>query len=239
MNTHEFALYTPDLDTARSVITLTDQDMIHRIVRVLRLQSQDSFILFDHTQHTRVQITSLGKKEISCELISKHHNHVYEPSISFVLPLLKRDAFEAALYLLVEAGVNDIYPVITAKAHRKWGGQRERDRFERIIISAAEQCKNFNFPILHEPVPLAQALQNNSTQKLFFDAEGLSFAQVNKSLGDAESFTLLIGPEGDLIPEEKALVDQYEFIRSKLTPTILRAQDAAGLAACMIRSLRD
>jgi len=43
-----------------------------------------------------------------------------------LLPLLKRDAFEQAVYGLVEAGVNDIQPVITEKTNCKWGGGAER-----------------------------------------------------------------------------------------------------------------
>jgi 16S rRNA U1498 N3-methylase RsmE len=48
---------------------------------------------------------------------------------------------------------------------------------------------------------------------------------------------LLVGPEGDLTLEEKEIVRANKFIFCALTPTIMRAVQATGLAAGFVRSL--
>jgi 16S rRNA (uracil1498-N3)-methyltransferase len=205
--------------------------------RILRLEADDELIIFSRSHHAQVRIVALDKKSITVHVITSQPNHVLKPTISFLLPILKREAFEAALYFLVEAGVNDIYPVVTAKAHRTWGGQRERDRLDRIMISAAEQSKHFSLGTLHEPLSLVDAVRHTSEANIFFDAVGQPLSQVVSMISKAESVTLLIGPEGDLTPDEKSVIDKAGFVCSRLTPTILRAEDAAGVGACMIRSL--
>lgn len=239
MNTHQFALYVQDLNLTgkKREIVLTDSDLVHRMQRILRLEVADEIIIFNRSHHAHVRIVSVDKKAVTVHVITNQPNHILKPSVSFLLPILKREAFEAALYFLVEAGVNDIYPVITAKAHRAWAGQRERDRLERIIISATEQSKHFSPTTLHEPLSLIDALRHKSEMNLFFDPAGSSLGQMMNMISKAQSFTLLIGPEGDLTVDEKSLVSKAGFVSSRLTPTILRAEDAAGVAACMIRSL--
>lgn len=238
MNTHQFALYVNDLNLTKDrEIVLADSDLVHRMQRILRLEVADELILFNRSHHAYVRIIAVDKKTVTIHVVTSESNHILKPSISFLLPILKREAFEAALYFLVEAGVNDIYPVITAKAHRAWAGQRERDRLERVIISAAEQSKHFSHTTLHEPLILADALHHTSDMNLFFDPTGSSLGQMMNMIHKAQSFTLLIGPEGDLTVDEKKLVTKAGFVSSRLTPTILRAEDAAGVAACMIRSL--
>jgi 16S rRNA (uracil1498-N3)-methyltransferase len=162
------------------------------------------------------------------------------PSISFLLPLLKRDDYEGALYSLAELGVSSIQPVITQKTHTSWS-DRDADRAERILIAATEQSKNYAMPELKAPISLDKAVQavDKGSIKVFFDPLGEAFFSVLRMLHDnqPQHIVLLIGPEGDLSSEEKKMVKEKGFIFCALTPTIVRAVQAAALGAGLVRSL--
>ncbi len=52
-----------------------------------------------------------------------------------------------------------------------------------------------------------------------------------------EQLILLVGPEGDLTAQEKTELDEHSFERMALTPTILRAPQAAFFLTAIFRSV--
>lgn len=244
---HEFALWVESLsllvqkkDVGDTVI-FSDAHVFHRMVNVLRLRSGDSCIFFDREVFIKAAIVALsGKKQISVIIKEKQQSIALRPHITFLLPLLKRDDLESALYALTEVGVNTIQLISTQKSgNQSFKGDKER--INRIVISAAEQSKNFAYPEIKAPISLQAALQEyrDITTKLFFDPEGKKFFDVMDSLyhTKVEHILLLVGPEGDLHEEEKKMIQTHNFIFCALTPTILRATQAAALAAGFVRSL--
>ena len=239
---HQFALYVHNLSSIacdQKDCVLSDPDLVHRIARVLRLREGDVCVLFDVAAHWLVQIKQIGKKTIICHVRSRENNVQYHPALVAWLPLLKRDALEAAIYSLVEVGVQSIQLVLTEKVQRKWYGQKEYGRLRNIMIAAAEQAKVFLLPTLHEPQPLPQLLRDQSQEvSLFFDVDGLPLLQAAQQLVDMhKSYTLFVGPEGDLTDDEKGQLKQNGWLFVRLTPTVLRAQQAMVLAVGAIRSL--
>ena len=96
------------------------------------------------------------------------------------MPLLKREAFEEALFSLTELGVSSIQPIITQKTTRFWGGEREIVRSVKMLLSAAEQSKQFVIPKLHPLIPLdlwILRVQSVPTSKLFFDPSGIPLSE--------------------------------------------------------------
>ena len=246
---HEFALYIPELGSVlksglTNAFTLHNAEVATRIGSVLRLQPGESCILFDRTLHARCTLVAVQKKGVEFKLLEKNKNSVVQPKISCLLPLLKRDDLEAALYASVELGATDVQLVITEKVQRAWGGTKEFERLRRIMIAAAEQSKNFALPELYEPQPLPKvvaALAADST-KLFFDLGGQPAFTVMHNLVQQKpaALAMLVGPEGDLTVQEKALLAEHQFVVSELTPTVLRAVSAYTLGLGMLRScLKD
>ena len=245
---HEFALYRESLSllvhkkVPGNSIIFSDEKLFHRMMTVLRLRIGDGCVFFDRdTFVTAVVQAFVGKKQVHIEMRSIHSTAVLHSNITFLLPLLKRDDYEAALYALAEVGVNSIQLVFTQKTGNQWSGSRDSERAERILIAAAEQSKNFAYPQLHAPVSLEVALKKNAAAgtKIFFDPQGERLFDVMKTLhsNQPKSVLLLVGPEGDLSLEEKKMVQANNFIFCALTPTIMRAVQAAALAAGFVRSL--
>ncbi|HLW72566.1 MAG TPA: RsmE family RNA methyltransferase [Candidatus Babeliales bacterium] len=248
---HEFALHVESLslliqekDPGDSLI-FSDEKLFHRMMTVLRLRIGDTCIFFDQKIYiTAVLRAFVGKKEVHVEIQIVQLTTVLHPKITFLLPVLKRDDYESALYALAETGVNTIQLVFTHKTENQWSGSRDSERARRILIAAAEQSKNFAYPTLKTPVFLQEALKEydesgDKTVKIFFDPMGSRFFDVAQTLysKQPEHILLFVGPEGDLTIEEKKMVRTHNFIFCALTPTILRAVHAATLAAGSVRSL--
>jgi 16S rRNA (uracil1498-N3)-methyltransferase len=245
---HEFALFTESLSVLmqgkkpHDFLVITDEKLVHRMMHVLRLEVEDTCVLFDRNIQVSAVIAEFTKKkQISVSVHSIQATHVFKPTITFLLPLLKRDDYESALYGLTEVGVNTIQLVFTQKTAHHWSGNRDSERAERIVISAAEQSKNFAYPDIKEPISLEAALQKYSQadMKIFFDPQGKKLFDIAHHLHESKpkDILLLVGPEGDLHLEEKKLIQDNDFLFCALTPTVMRAVQAAALGAGFIRSL--
>jgi len=243
---HEFALFCTTISTLVNAIEndqtflLTDENLVKRMSSILRLEKNQTCILFNKKINVHCSILEyIGKKQIRLTLLNKKNNTDLFPHITFLLPLLKRDDLETTLYSLTEIGINTIQLVTTQKTQGSWNNYKDTDRIDRIIIAAAEQSKNFSYPTLLSPIPLLQALSEKTSTKLFFDPHGESFFTIMNTIfhHHTNNITLLIGPEGDLTTEEKNLLKNHNFTFCTLTPTVLRATQAASLGAGFIRSL--
>lgn len=243
---HEFAIFVDQLSYLISsvepgdILTLEGEKLHQRLVHVLRLRSGDAVILFDHTCHVRFILQEQqGKMRIRGVMHTKKANAILHPSITFLLPLLKRDDCSAALYSLTEIGVNEVRLVTTQKVQRAWGGGGEFTRLQRVMVAAAEQSKNFAFPELYPPVSLSIALQDITGICIYFDPSGKPLLEIMISLVDQspEHVTLMVGPEGDLVASEKKIIKNAGFILCALTPTVLRATQATAVGAGVARSI--
>lgn len=246
--THTFAFYT---EVVRSLVResrtdfyqLTDPELVYRMISILRLEKGDRIVLFDNYHHVKAIIRGVdGKKSMGIEIHEISPNKQLTPSIEWVLPLLKREAFEEALYTLTELGAQSIQPVLTHKTIRFFGGERETMRCQKILKAAAEQAKQYVLPHLHPIIPFEMWLakeQPASVAKIFFDPTGLPLSEVI-ALVERQKHQHIIacaGPEGDLTPDEKMMLDDRGFVRCALTPTVLRAQQAVAVGLGALRSL--
>lgn len=237
---HIFALYYPafHMQQEGETLVINDAPLVHRIKRVLRLAEQDSCILFDQKLNMLIRIDSMDQRAIYSTILKIEKNKVFKPNITFFLPVLKRDALNAAIYSLVEAGVNTIQLLLTDKMHRGFRMEKELKRLERIVIAAAEQSKNFAFAQLLEPISVEQAVSKLRGQLCFVgDPAGQVVSDLICNMQAPEKIALFVGPEGDFSTREKKLLSDASCKKIKLTPTILRAESAAFYLASLFRSV--
>jgi RsmE family RNA methyltransferase len=237
MKSHEFSLYVQELGPIEQGITLVDQQIIHRVMQVLRLQKNERVILFNRQWHANLQISLLTKTQITFSPAQKIANISFRPYITCFIPVLKKEALEHAVYCATELGATQIQLFQSMKT-RVWQ-DRELDRLQKIIIAAAEQSKNFAFPDINKPQPLRDLIPSIGQRNLtiFFDPEGMRVTELLPRLTTASHINLLVGPEGDLVDDEKAILKDNNVFFCSLTPTILRASQAAVLGLGLIRSL--
>ena len=237
MNEHTFALFFERLSNVPERVTtleITDQTLLHRIKRVLRLRVDDTLTFFDAHVHINGTIIKATDRSVSVSLDTRAPNKALKPELTVAVGLLKPDALHTAIYTLAELGVNTIQLYTSTKVHRAWGGQKEHERLSRIAVAAAEQCKHFAMPTIKEPIPLAEI---QPTQiNIVCDPDGtplINYLATQQPLAE-KTIMLIIGPEGDLTVDEKKLLSAH-YTACSLTPTVLRSEEAATLAAGIIR----
>lgn len=239
-NKHEFALFFKELSSYKdkAEVILTDGVLIQRITTVLRLSKGESLVLFDACVHVECVLKSIDKKQLTFAAHAWKQNNKLAPKITVLLPVLKREALDAAVYSCAALGASIIQLITTTKT-RAWGGAKELERLQRVIIAAAEQSKNFAMPLIYKPSHLSDALQKCALieTKLFADASGVSLPGLLAKTDVAKDVLLLVGPEGDLTEQEKELIKK-SFSFCVLTSTILRAEQALALLLGVVRLSR-
>ena len=243
---HLFSFYSPGLIQASwnsgSVVWLDHQDLVHRLIKVVKVEIDDQLIVFDKQHHVLIQILSVLKKEIQARVLSVQANVSLHPKITFLLPLLKKEALEQAIYSLCEIGVSEIRLVVTEKSRQALlPPAKELERLRNIVVAAAEQSKNYVFPELVEPKKLPDVAADlsiaplfSSSFKIVFDASGVSFFDIRQKQTQ-QWVVLLVGPEGGLTAEELSVLKNHNFQMCALTQTTLRAIQAVAVSAALFR----
>lgn len=247
-STHQFALYYEPVsiivqEAQREIHHIVDSELVHRIVSILRLEKNDRIILFNSSYHIFATIVGYeSKKSVTVQIHEIEHNKQLLPVIHWVLPLLKRDAFEAALYTLTEMGAQSVQPLLTQKTVRFFGGDKEIVRCKKILIAAAEQSKQFVLPELKPIIPLDIFLlkaQAPNSMKFFLDPTGCPLKAAVSLIEQHKPVEIILasGPEGDLTYEEKMMLTDQGFIFCALTKSVLRAEQAVAVGLGALRSL--
>ena len=244
---HIFAVYVGHLFASQKIaagnsVQVTDPDVVHRIVTVLRMQIGQELILFDDTNHYQITIADIRKnKALTVMVSSVATNPKPNLEIHFVLPLLKKEALEEAIYSLTEIGVSTISLVVTSKSQKQLT-DKEMARLHKVKVSAAEQSKYFALPDISKPVSWEKfCAQQDSVEPaaLVFDPSGKPALELLLPLHQQKikKITCLIGPEGGLISSETQMATQLGFKPCKLTATVLRAVQAAAVGAGLIATI--
>lgn len=241
---HSFALYYADLNAncpGGNQLKISEPELVYRVIKILRLQIGDELTLFSGKQSVTGVIGSFDKKNFSLEKICWHQATCLVPAIEVVLAVLKKENFENALYSCVELGANQIKPVMFMKSTSQ---KLNSERLEKILISAAEQSKNFNFPVLQQPITfddfLAQIVLNPQNTYIYCDVSGGNMLEVVNQIKTkgCDRLAIIIGPEGDLTTSEKnLLMAQPNVVTMRLTPTVLRSFQALTVALGGLRAL--
>lgn len=245
-NRHEFAVFTGDsipFSAQKREYDLIDKDLFTRLSTVLRARSGDRYIFFNDTDHARAEVVAVEKRKIRILLEPAEKNRVLMPTIEWIVPLLEREAFEAVITNLTVLGAATIQPVVTRKTHRTNFAPKELERTKRLMIAAAEQSKQFMLPEI-KPLISIQDLRSSLMDaenhiRLFFDPDGTSSYDMIMAFqgSKATHLTCMVGPEGDLMSDEKELLKSLNFRFCALTQSILRAELAVVVSMGILRSL--
>ncbi len=159
--------------------------------------------------------------------------------------MLKAAKFEWVLQKGTELGVGAFVPVISSRAvaATEAMGAAKRQRYERILIEAMEQCGGTYLPTLAAPLALERALieatAHHAATLIPWEGEpsltvraGLRQALASHT-SDIPAIALFIGPEGGFSADEIALARSYGALPVTLGRRILRAETAALVAVAL------
>lgn len=215
------------------------QDISHQICRVLRLKIDDRVVVLDNLgKQYEVQLVDLTPQTCVGNVLKETLADT-EPlvDVHLLIALTQREKFEWILQKCCEVGVGKISPILTDRSivASKLEFAKKRERWERILKEAAEQCKRGKIPQLYEPLHYQQAVKVEGNHKLIA-WENEKTKKVDEVLSNLiePRISILIGPEGGFAEAEINLAIQNQWQPISLGKRILRMETAAIVACTLI-----
>lgn len=156
------------------------------------------------------------------------------PRVTVVQAIPKGERGELAVQMLTEAGVEVIIPWQAENSVAKWDGDRgvkHHAKWQATAREAAKQARRAWLPIVESPVSTAAVadLIANAGVSLILDEEA-STPLTSIDFSTAHDVLLVIGPEGGLSGNERAIFADAGGDVVRLGRTVLRTS-TAGIAA--------
>lgn len=153
--------------------------------------------------------------------------------LHLVLGVPKGPALDSALRMAVEVGATHIHPALTERTVPKG---EHHDRWDRILVSAAEQCGRADKAVLSPLSPLREAcarVPREYTRFLASPGAAPPLSSGEPPLGAA----LAIGPEGGFSAREREALEREGWAPLGLGPLILRVDTAVAVGLYAVRAL--
>lgn len=220
------------LQSAGQVILLSEQQS-HYLLHVMRVSAGEIVATFngrDGEWLASVQIK--GRHQTSLYLIKQNRSQMLTPKLHLFFALLKKDPTDWLITKATELGVSVFHPIIT----RHTIAERAKiERWQRIVIEAAEQSQRLDIPVIHEPKNLSNIFEEWSVDIPVFCCAEKGDARTFLSLSSALSLdpikigsAIIIGPEGGFHQDELDWFKKFPFVYPvNLGPRLLRAETAA------------
>lgn len=225
---------------AGTELTATAELLAH--LKARRARSGDSVILFDgRGGEYRARVDTLEKRDARLSVLEHTPRESESPlAVTLLQGVSKGERMDYAVQKAVELGVSAIIPVITRHTVVRLDAERAGKRqahWQKVAISACEQCGRNTVPEIQAPMELEKALQRPMEGTgLLLAATGE--ARLREALADTETVTLLVGPEGGLHQAEEDQARTAGFVPVTLGPRILRTETAAVAALTALQVLR-
>lgn len=187
------------IDVASATARLSEDEARH-LSQVLRLRAGDEVTVFDGAgREFRARVERVSRDGADLALVAES-TAADEPAVHLTLAqaVLKGDKMDGVVRDATMMGVTAVEPLITAHtvAHMKTGGAP--DRWRRIAIASAKQCRRAVLPSIGGGMPFVDWLaRDNAELKVILiepaAAERSEFAGLQTRPASA---SLLVGPEG-------------------------------------------
>jgi 16S rRNA (uracil1498-N3)-methyltransferase len=209
---------------------------------VLRLRRGDHVILTEGGRREyEVQITAISANALTATVVGDRVPPE-EPDVHLTLyqSLIRANRFDLVLEKGTEIGVSRFVPLLTARSVVQENGEpvsSRSERWQRIIVEAAEQCGRGRLPSITSPQPLEEALRAASGLKIMaWEAERATalVAQLRGLSERPRNVSLFIGPEGGFEVREIDLARENGCLPVTLGPRVMRSETAGIVAAALV-----
>ncbi len=237
--THRFYLPTSAVQGEQ---VLFPQDVSRQITRVLRLRPGAEVIVFcGDGSEIKVTLSVLDAAQTVGAVLEKSNN-LAEPKaqVTLFIGLTQREKFEWVLQKCTEVGVSSFVPLISERSLVQSAREFEnkQQRWERILLEAAEQSGRGIVPGLTAPLSFADGLDRLGGLELgLFAWEEESRHNLDEALAGnvtARQIGLMVGPEGGFSPQEARQAQTGGWQPVSLGKRILRMETAAVVASALV-----
>ena len=220
----------------------------HHATRVLRLKNGDTITLFNgNGGEFSAHIVNINKSSTTA-LIDAYHDIERESPLHIELAqaICVNEKMDWIIQKAVELGVTCIQPVTTTRTIVHLSGERSQRRlqhWQKIIISACEQCGRNHLPQALPLVSLEAWLSKKKAMRPSGELWFMLSTTAKESLRDVPkppalaNLSLVIGPEGGFTQEEEMAILHTDFIPLRLGKRILRTESAAIASIAALQTL--
>jgi 16S rRNA (uracil1498-N3)-methyltransferase len=218
------------------------EDTAHHAVHVMRLREGEEAVLFNgRGGEYAARVASIQKLRILLDVLQ--HRAVERESplrMTLVQGVSSSDRMDLTVRKAVELGVAAIHPVLATRSVARPKGERadsRRAHWQKVVISACEQCGRNTIPEVRPLLSVADALRvlpQGASRILLSPRSELPFSRAVEGKSD---FVLAAGPEAGFDADEEADFAKAGFTPVKLGPRVLRTETAALAALAAINAL--
>jgi len=229
---------------AGGVLTLPE-DSAHHAIRVLRLREGDDVTLFNgRGGEFAARIASIQRLRMLIDVLQHRVVEREAPlRITLVQGMSAGEKMDSTVRKAVELGVAEIQPLVAARSVARPKGERadsRRAHWQKVAISACEQCGRNRIPTVHPLVADVAAYRapgGDDVRKILLSPQAeLRFSQAcNPGSGGV---ILAAGPEAGFTAQEEAAFVDAGFVPVRLGPRVLRTETAALAALAALNALR-
>ena len=230
-----------DLDTGRGVATLTGGEA-HHLLRVLRLAVGDDIAIFDgRGREFTARIDRVSGGTVALTLRQPVVTPARAVQITLGQAVLKGQSMDDVVRDAVMMGASAVVPLVTAHtvAH-KAASAHGAERWRRVALASAKQCRTARLPDVTEPVPFEAWIRSAFPRPALLLVEpGAPTVQplrVRELALEPQppSATLIVGPEGGWSAEEVRTALEAGCTPATLGPLTLRAESVALAALAAV-----
>ncbi|WP_429886643.1 16S rRNA (uracil(1498)-N(3))-methyltransferase, partial [Geoalkalibacter halelectricus] len=216
-------------------------ELEHHLGRVLRARVGDEVELLDgRGLCCRCRIEEFTKKGVRLRVITRAPVRERTLPIRLIQGLPKSDKMDLILQKGTELGVAAFTPWLAGRSvARPEPERRERraQRWEKIVVEAAQQSRRALLPRLDAPMGLDEALCGDEDLRLLlWEEQSLPLAEILAGQ-KPRAAAVLVGPEGGLEAAEVERARAAGFIPVNFGPRILRTETAGFAVVSVLQYL--
>jgi len=209
----------------------------------MRLREGDEAILFNgRGGEYAARVASIQRLRIALDVLQHRELERESPlQMTLVQGVSGGDRMDYTVRKAVELGVAAIHPVLATRSVARPKGERadsRRAHWQKVVISACEQCGRNKIPEVQPLAPIADCLRNLPADAFKILLSPRSDLEFSKSVPATRTLVLAAGPEAGFDDDEEAAFAAAGFTPLKLGPRVLRTETAALAALAALSALR-
>lgn len=210
------------------------KDTSHHLANVLRLKAGSNILILNSEGGEAAFVGELlaenGKVRILRSLPLEER---VSPVHTLVFAISKGEKNDFVCEKATELGVSKIVFWESARSIVRLKSSEDLEkklkRWREISKSSASQCRRENVAEV-EVAKTVEAVLSALTPRSFLCSLAPDALPLGRAIENKEPFTLIVGPEGDLSPDEERTLREFGCIPVSLGPYVLRAETAAVVA---------
>lgn len=228
--------YIPPADWNPDELILPEEE-VHHLHTVLRVKVGGFVVAFDgQGRAAECEVLELDRRRARLRVIQHHVQPRPSPEIILLQGVPREQKMDLLIQKATELGVHRIRPVQTDHAVvriREGNEEAKQERWQRIALNAAKQCRTLWVPEVTPIQPLLTCLTTMPRVDLLLhcslepDAQPLRTAMEAARQTRPSSVALLVGPEGDFSARERASARNAGGRAVRLGDAILRTETAS------------